>query len=560
MFPWDKPGGGPRQAFKGNPHSSVGVQYRLGQNREREEQITRLEKYVGQGAMMKRQNESAVRTKNMRHRGNVFAQSAQRSLEAQANEMNVKQKISRTQKQDQMLAMEMARRAKAEEQRKREVQRICEADPELRELQSKLKAAYMNQERAAQLQESTQLKKAAQAREREFFLQQERQRAEQDERDRQKQEQNARQRAAKKTQIEQQKRDQKRREEEHAYEEFVRDRKQVENLLSDIKRKEIEAAREKERKRKGTYDNMVEGLKLRQEGIEMKKRAEAAQATADREYSQLKDQRKEKAMAKAAQQELTKAAIYSRLTSEAAAKAAEEERVDSAIELLRKEEAENRRDKAERDRREKEMRSKLEMMRANEAQKQFKREQRQREMAHEKQLVARMRDKFAQDEERERQENMAREAAKGQYMSGIKAQMDQRRQMYQYASSADQVDRAKKEAAEAYRKQVVEEARQQLLAQHASKLKGFLPKGVLKNKGDLELMSLFDADGDGNLSQAEVANAQKMLMQYGDADGDGQLTEQEREAGFAQFRQRAAQFDADGDGKYNKDEAKAMWG
>ena len=35
----------------------------------------------------------------------------------------------------------------------REIARICESDPSLRELQSQLKAAYMNQERAAQTAE-----------------------------------------------------------------------------------------------------------------------------------------------------------------------------------------------------------------------------------------------------------------------------------------------------------------------------------------------------------------------------------------------------------------------
>ena len=37
---------------------------------------------------------------------------------------------------------------------------------------------------------------------------------------------------------------------------------------------------------------------------------------------------------------------------------------------------------------------------------------------------------------------------------------------------------------EAFRQRVVEEARKRLLAEHAAKLEGFLPKGVIRNAED----------------------------------------------------------------------------
>jgi len=51
------------------------------------------------------------------------------------------------------------------------------------------------------------------------------------------------------------------------------------------------------------------------------------------------------------------------------------------------------------------------------------------------------------------------------------------------------------EEQEAYRRNVIEEERQRLLQQHAAKLLGYLPKGVLRDSTDLEMF-------DDNFKQA----------------------------------------------------------
>jgi len=47
------------------------------------------------------------------------------------------------------LAKEMARMKIVDEQKKREVEKICTESEELKELQAKIRAAYLNKERAA---------------------------------------------------------------------------------------------------------------------------------------------------------------------------------------------------------------------------------------------------------------------------------------------------------------------------------------------------------------------------------------------------------------------------
>jgi hypothetical protein len=51
------------------------------------------------------------------------------------------------------LAREMARMKMDNEKGKREIEKICAESPELRELQNKIKSAYLNKERATQVTE-----------------------------------------------------------------------------------------------------------------------------------------------------------------------------------------------------------------------------------------------------------------------------------------------------------------------------------------------------------------------------------------------------------------------
>lgn len=55
---------------------------------------------------------------------------------------------------DHNLAKEMARMKIVDEKRKREIEKICHESEELKELQNKIRQAYLNKERAAQIAET----------------------------------------------------------------------------------------------------------------------------------------------------------------------------------------------------------------------------------------------------------------------------------------------------------------------------------------------------------------------------------------------------------------------
>ena len=60
---------------------------------------------------------------------------------------------ARQQEQEEALAKELERRTREEEGKRLAVQRICDEDPSLRELQTKLRLAYVAKERLGQLEE-----------------------------------------------------------------------------------------------------------------------------------------------------------------------------------------------------------------------------------------------------------------------------------------------------------------------------------------------------------------------------------------------------------------------
>lgn len=54
---------------------------------------------------------------------------------------------------EEQLARELARSKQSDDKQRREIERICAQSDELKELQNRVKAAYQNKERAAQMAE-----------------------------------------------------------------------------------------------------------------------------------------------------------------------------------------------------------------------------------------------------------------------------------------------------------------------------------------------------------------------------------------------------------------------
>jgi len=131
---------------------------------------------------------------------------------------------------------------------------------------------------------------------------------------------------------------------------------------------------------------------------------------------------------------------------------------------------------------------KVEMIEANELQKEFKAEARKREREEEMVLIQKMLDKFQNDEKMERDNAQRRIDAKQKYILAIEQQRAGKRSQYVAEMEREKVELVQLQESEDFRQQVVAEARKRLLAEHAVKLKGFLPKGILRNREEYDLV------------------------------------------------------------------------
>ncbi|POM63055.1 Meiosis-specific nuclear structural protein 1, partial [Phytophthora palmivora] len=121
------------------------------ERRRQEMEHTALYKFAQGNQLQALQNQSDNNVAS-RRRTNFAAQlSAERMLEeSHARKISERQRAARERQQNEALAHALETTKKAQEQQEREVQRICEASEELRELEAFLKTAYMNKERATQ--------------------------------------------------------------------------------------------------------------------------------------------------------------------------------------------------------------------------------------------------------------------------------------------------------------------------------------------------------------------------------------------------------------------------
>ena len=280
----------------------------------------------------------------------------------------------------------------------------------------------------------------------------------------------------------------------------------MQDIAKEIQREEVARVKKKERFKK----EMNEAMEMRRQDLERRRQEEKAHDIACAEYRQTQDLRKAKAEAKAKAAAERAAKIFNKLKEDAERAYAEEERVRSAIALLRKEEADRRRDEAARLKKEKEEKSLREMMAANEAQKRHKVELRARAMEEEQRLVKIMLDKFERDTQKEKMEQLERRQAKLRFKMNILDQLEEKRKKYEEMRQREEDVFKAEEQERTYKSQVVEEARRRLLMEHAAALKGFLPKGVIQK---LEDMDVFETKKGSDLS---LDAARESMRDYGD--------------------------------------------
>jgi hypothetical protein len=462
---------------------------RMAERGRAEAKRTALVQTLQQGADLKANAEGLMRAQNLQRR-NVAAMKSAEQMFGREFEERTEFDRRKQRDEDQQAALAQALGEQKQEQLRwqNKLAQICENDPGLRSLQSQLKAAYMNQERAAQQEERRLVTQEELARERSLDQAMERDRqmalAEMSQKNTARKMIAAESREILTKQIA-----------ERRYAAEVEGLKAFENdkrMVDDIVRKVREDDRRETALRLEKQAETRAYIKRFQ--VERDVQLEDARRAADEEEAKIEAYRKERegrgkaAAAKKAAKQAEADRKYKEIERKVRAERMAREELENLRNLLHDEENWRKQEDAAQARKDKRERMKTEMIEANELQKVFKSEARERERAEEMVLIQKMLDKFADDERLERENAQRRIDAKKDYIAAIETQRRGKRQQYVAEMEREKQELLAMKQEEDFRKNVVEEARKRLLAEHAVKLRGFLPKGILRNKEEYDLV------------------------------------------------------------------------
>ncbi|KAJ3255539.1 mannosyl-oligosaccharide alpha-1,2-mannosidase [Chytriomyces hyalinus] len=275
------------------------------------------------------------------------------------------------------------------------------------------------------------------------------------------------------------------------YEQFLKEKEMVDAIVSKIimeDERELQMRLEKQRETKQFIEDY---LHEREEWRIAEHERQIAENRKIEEYARLQNQREQNLKDKRKNMDEEKNIIYDRLANEMARQEREKAELEQLrIDLYQEEEEEKARQR-DQELLQSRIRKRLELIDAYQMQVQDKKRRKEQAQMEESEFRRKMMEKFAHDEQLEQMNAQRRRMKQLEHKRAVDALVEERRLLLQQEYER-QVDEYKKERMlEEYRQQVIEQERQRMLHEHAAHLLGFLPKGVLRDERDL---ALFDEE------------------------------------------------------------------
>lgn len=366
-------------------------------------------------------------------------------------------------------------------------QYVRETSHELRDLESKLKAGYTQRELAVQMAEKNAM--ASTQRQQELLT------ARESETSRLRQVEQAEQRRREgilkskqyQAQLEYQL-EEKEIAKQRSYEEFIKEKMMIDEIVRKINQEDAQEqeriAMQKLQTKREIEEFKEKRAQWRQQEIEfMEKENQAILAFAmqQNEREQIRLQQKiEK------QQQFGKA--QDGLAQEMQQKICDREEMDRIRQELYEEELQEEYRILARAEIEKKLRQRLELQQAEREGLEDKRRARDQEKADEERFRQAMLDKFAHDDNIEQMSAQKRRMKQLDHKRAVEELIDERRRRHEFEKEQERKAYEDEKQIDHLRRQIIEEERHRLLKEHAGKLIGFLPKGVLRSEEDLELL------------------------------------------------------------------------
>ncbi|KAJ8323485.1 hypothetical protein QVD99_006967 [Batrachochytrium dendrobatidis] len=369
-------------------------------------------------------------------------------------------------------------------------QSIRENSVELRELEKKLNYAYMNKERSLQLQEKQLISKQSKIQEdtviAEMNAHSYKEYAKEVDKQRKAQERNIEYHQALNNQLAEAEV-----KKQQEYEQFLKEKAVVDEIVKRILEENERESNLRLEKQNETKQFIEAFMKEREHWRQMEQERQNLENQRIQEYAHLQYQREALLENKRQTVAAGKNAIYDKLAAEIQFKEKEKLELEELRIDLAQEEQEAVARKRDQDTLEQRIRKRLELIDAYQMQMQDKRRRMEEERVDEEQFRHKMMLKFAEDDKLDQINQQKRRMKQIEHKRAVDALVEDRHRRAQEDIENQRIVAQKEIEIEKYRQTVIEQERQRLLLEHASKLVGFLPKGVLRDEKDL---GLFDEE------------------------------------------------------------------
>ncbi|KAH7828164.1 putative meiosis-specific nuclear structural protein 1 [Monocercomonoides exilis] len=401
-------------------------------------------------------------------------------------EENRKQKLlrERTLAAETKLAEEYARQKAERLTREAEIKRIRETSDEIKELEVKLQAAYMNKERAHQLEEKVQIQEEEHIKDREAELA-----AEQFEKIRLSREGDPEEKRLKQLEDEKQALEMHKHERElqkqREYEIFLQEKQMVDEAVRQVLEANEREEMERMKKQKEMQQFISEYFKQREESREKERKMIEDENERIRKFTIEKEKREEETERQRKAKEDEQKRLYAQIAATISRDKAEKDELERLRDELVFEEEEAKRRGAEKEEALKRQRMQEEMMRAEEEWKKAKAERVAREAEEDRKMKEAMMQKFAEDERIDQMTAQRRKAKVAEHMREAERLVKLKREQEKAKEAAERAEWEAEQKRQEDRRRLIQEERLRLLKEHAVKLWGYLPKGVIQNEEEL---------------------------------------------------------------------------
>ncbi|RUS73281.1 hypothetical protein EGW08_018954 [Elysia chlorotica] len=369
-------------------------------------------------------------------------------------------------------------------------QQIRETSLELRELEAKLRAGYMNKERAAQMAEREAVKYDEMKRESEIarHMKEQNERAENAEQQRELERYKEMVRVRKLINKRYGQLEEQETKKQQAYEEFLKEKLMIDEIVRKIYEEDQRELERQMQKRQATQKYISE-FKASRDAWKVEERKKMEEENAKiLEFARRMQEREAILMSQKKEKDQAMVKVQVQLAQDIARKEAERtemERVRMELVLEEQEERERQKEMSELER---QIRQKIEMQSTHAQQMHYKALRMQAEKEEEDEFRKQMLAKFAEDDRIEQMNAQKRRMKQQEHARAVERLMEDRRAQFAREREAEASQRQEEARLEEFRKKIIEEERQKLLREHATKLIGFLPRGVIRDEDDLEML------------------------------------------------------------------------